>query len=55
MKYLIKGFMIENNDIVCRFKALMANFDDVVSFLERVRLDAYDVVKVVPKDFESEV
>lgn len=55
MKYFIKAYMIENNTPVCRFKALMPSFDEVVAFLERVRLDAYDVVKVVPQEYENEI
>lgn len=50
MRYFIKGFMVESSNLVCRFEALLPSFADVVEFLSRVNLDAYDVVKVIPEE-----
>ena len=49
MKYRIKGFLIKDNQTLdCRFECVLSSFDEVVEFLSRVSLDAYDVVKVLP-------
>lgn len=48
MEYEIKAFLINENTLDCRFTMRVAAFEDVVEFLSRVSLSAYDVVKVLP-------
>lgn len=48
MKYLIKGFMIENGNLDCRFKCELNSFDDVIEFMSRVNIfENFDVVHIV--------
>lgn len=53
MPYRIKAYLITDGKIECRFEAIMKDFNDVVEFLSRVSLTAYDVVKVLPEDFKE--
>lgn len=53
MPYRIKAYLIMDGKIECRFEAVMKDFNDVVEFLSRVSLTAYDVVKVLPEDFKE--
>ena len=53
MPYRIKAYLITDGKIECRFEAVMKDFNDVVEFLSRVSLTAYDVVKVLPEDFKE--
>lgn len=49
MEYDIKGYLIKNgNELDNRITVRCANFADVVEFLSKVSLEAYDVVKVLP-------
>ena len=52
MRYRIKAFLFKNGtQLDCRFECVMNDFEDVVTFLSRVSLDAYDVVKVLPDGY----
>lgn len=53
MNYRIKGYLINGNSLDCRFECILPEFNDVVEFLSRVSLEAYDVVKVFPLDFSE--
>lgn len=48
MEYEIKAYLISGNELDCRFTMRLCSFDDVVEFLSRVPLTAYDVIKVLP-------
>lgn len=49
MEYEIKGYLIKNgNELDNRITIRCGSFQDVVDFLSRVSLEAYDVVKVLP-------
>lgn len=48
MEYEIKAFLIKENTLDCRFTMKVKDFEDVVEFLSKVSLQAYDVVKVLP-------
>ena len=48
MEYEIKAYIINGNELDNRFTMRVSSFDDVVEFLSRVSLNAYDVVKVLP-------
>lgn len=54
MRYSIKGFLIDNSTLDCRFECIVSSFDEVVEFLSRVSMEAYEYVKVYPIDFEME-
>ena len=47
-EYDIKGYLIKGNELDNRITVRCANFTDVVEFLSKVSLEAYDVVKVLP-------
>ena len=56
MNYKIKGFLFKDNDkntLECRFECILPSFKDVVEFLSRVSLDAYDRVTVFPIDYKE--
>lgn len=56
LKYKLKGFLIKDtNTLDCRFEFIFTSFDECCDFLSRVSLNCYDVVKVFPIDYESEV
>ena len=48
MEYEVKAGLIKDNQIDYRFSMKVMSFDDVVEFLSKVSLTAYDVVKVIP-------
>lgn len=48
MEYEIKGYLIKGNELDNRITIRCGNFADVVDFLSRVSLEAYDVIKVLP-------
>lgn len=48
MEYDIKGYMIKGNELDNRITVRCSDFKDVVEFLSRVSLEAYDVIKVLP-------
>lgn len=49
MEYEIKaGMLKESNVIDYRFTIKVRSFEDVVEFLSKVPLTAYDVIKVLP-------
>ena len=52
MEYDIKGYMINGNELDCRISIRCQDFTDVVEFLSRVSLTAYDVVKVLPSNIK---
>lgn len=52
MRYKIKAYLLNNGILDCRFEILLHGFDDTITFLSKVSLEAYDVVKVFPEDFE---
>ena len=54
MKYRIKGFLFVNEkSLECRFDAIISSFTDVVEFLSRVSLEAYDRVTIFPEDYKE--
>lgn len=53
MRYRIKGYLINDSTIDCRFECILSNFEEVVEFLSKVSLEAYDVVKVIPDGFKE--
>ena len=49
MEYDIKGYIIKNgNELDNRITVCCGSFTDVVEFLSKVSLEAYDVIKVLP-------
>lgn len=52
MKYKIKAYLLNNGILDCRFEVVLNDFDDTVTFLSKVSLEAYDVVKVFPDGYE---
>lgn len=48
MEYEIKGYMIKDNTLDNRITIRTESFADVIEFLSRVNLEAYDVIKVLP-------
>lgn len=48
MEYEIKAYLLKESTLDCRFTMKVTSFDDVVEFLSKVSLAAYDVVKVLP-------
>lgn len=48
MEYEIKGYLIKDNNLDNRITVKCPCFADVVEFLSKVSLEAYDVVKVLP-------
>lgn len=48
MEYEIKGYIINGQELDNRITVRTGSFADVVEFLSRVSLDAYDVIKVLP-------
>ena len=52
MKYRIKAYLLKDGLLDCRFEVVLIDFEDTVTFLSRVSLDAYDVVKVFPDGYE---
>lgn len=53
MPYRIKAFLIADNKIDCRFECVLNDFTDVIEFLSKVSLEAYDVIKVLPEGMEK--
>lgn len=54
MKYRIKAYLFVNEkSLECRFDAILSSFNDVVEFLSRVSLEAYDRVTVFPDDYKD--
>lgn len=54
MKYRLKGFMFVNEkSLECRFDAILPSFADLVEFLSRVSLEAYDRITVFPEDYKE--
>ena len=48
MEYEVKAGLLDGNNVDYRFNMKVQSFADVVEFLSKVSLDAYDVVKVLP-------
>lgn len=49
MSFVIKGFLIIDGTLDCRFELLAPSFQDVIELLNKVCLyEAYDYVKVFP-------
>lgn len=48
MEYEIKGYLIKGNELDNRITIHCGDFKDVVEFLSKVSLEAYDVIKVLP-------
>lgn len=48
MEYEIKAYLLDGKNLDCRFTMKCSSFQDVVEFLSRVPLTAYDVIKVNP-------
>ena len=54
MSYIIKGYLFsDGNTLDCRFECVLKDFNDVVEFLSRVSLLAYDRVVVIPEDYKE--
>lgn len=53
MTYRIKGYLLKDNKLDCRFECVLSNFNEVVEFLSKVSLEAFDVVKVLPDGMEK--
>ena len=48
MEYEVKAGLLKDNTCDWRFSMRVSSFQDVVDFLSRVSLEAYDVIKVLP-------
>lgn len=56
MNYRLKGFLFVNEkSLECRFDAILPSFADVVEFLSRVSLEAYDRITLFPEDYNKEI
>lgn len=48
MEYEIRAGLLKDNTCDWRFTMRCPSFSDVVEFLSKVSLEAYDVIKVIP-------